>query len=486
MAEEKIEKGPKGWEARYWDLFDHARDLIHIYDPEGRFIAVNKRWIEVLGYTKEEALQMTLPDIVHPDLLAACLATFVNFDKGISYTAFESMFVAKDGHTVYVTGNMVPYLEQGKLVRTRHIFTDVSFSKQAEAVLKGLGEGLIVTDKLRTITLSNKAAEKMLGKKSKELLGQKWPNVLGAKGIVDEEGKQVLISKLPFYTALTKSEKSFSSDYQYAGKEGKMFPVTIAAAPVILAGEITGVVEVFRDITEEKAAERLKNDFLNNTTHELKTPLIPIKSQSQLLLAEDYGKLNTKQKESIEMILKNETHLEGLVTDVMEISELHSKKMTFDLKPSDLKPLLENTVKDMQELAKEKGITLTLKSIPALPKLSLDEKRITQVIHNLLNNALKFTPEGGSVTVEITQNEKEVTTTVKDTGIGISPDTLKKLFTPFFQAESDEARKYPGTGLGLSIAKGFIEAHGGKIAAESGGEGKGSVFSFTLPVMRSK
>jgi len=123
---------PKDWEDRYQDLFDHARDLIHIYGPDGRFIAVNKRWCEILGYSKEEALKMSLPDIVHPDLLAACLATFVNFDKGISYTAFESMFVAKDGHTVYVTGNMVPYLEKGELVRTRHIFTDVSFNKQAE------------------------------------------------------------------------------------------------------------------------------------------------------------------------------------------------------------------------------------------------------------------------------------------------------------------------------------------------------------------
>jgi len=156
---------PKGWEARYWDLFDHARDLIHIYDPEGRFTAVNKRWLEVLGYTLEEAMEMTLPDIVHPDLLAACLATFVNFDKGISYTAFESMFVAKDGHTVYVTGTMVPYRENDKLVRTRHIFQDVSFSKQAEAVLKSLGEGLVVTDKERKITLSNKAAEKNAWKK---------------------------------------------------------------------------------------------------------------------------------------------------------------------------------------------------------------------------------------------------------------------------------------------------------------------------------
>lgn len=477
-------EGLTGWEANYWELFDNSINLIHIYNAEGRFTAINKRWIEVLGYSREEALQMTLPDMVHSDLLAACLNIFLNFDRGIQYTDFETILVAKNGSAVYAKGRMVPYVENGTLVSVRQEFHDVSFEKKAEAVLKGLAEGLIVTDKQRNITLSNKAAEKMLGKNKTELLGQKWPNVLGTKGVTNQEGKEVIFYNLPFYTALTQNKRSFSRHYSYMGKDNQPFPVATSAAPVILEGETTGVVEVFRDITEEKAAEKLKNDFLNNTTHELKTPLIPIKSQAQLLLTDSYGELNEKQKESIEMILRNEAHLESLVTDVMNISKLHSNKITFSFEEVNLKELIEQAILDMQASAKERGLNLILEPFPETPNLHLDKKRITQVVGNLLNNALKFTPAGGTITVEVRKNENEVITTITDTGIGLSADSIKKLFTPFFQVDSDLARKYSGTGLGLSICKGFIEAHGGTIHAESEGEGKGSEFIFTLPISK--
>lgn len=236
-------------------------------------------------------------------------------------------------------------------------------------------------------------------------------------------------------------------------------------------------------IKELKELDQLKDNFLNNTTHELKSPLIPIKSQSQLLLEDTYGALNAEQKESVEMILRNEAHLESVVGDVMDISKLRSKKIKFTFnEEGDLGKIIENAVKDMVELAKKRSITLVLKPMPELPKIRLDERRITQVIDNLLHNALKFTPAKGRITVKVEKGKKDVTVSVADTGIGMSAETLEKLFTPFFQADSDAARRYPGTGLGLSISKGFVEAHGGSIRAESQGEEKGSTLSFTLPL----
>jgi len=247
-----------------------------------------------------------------------------------------------------------------------------------------------------------------------------------------------------------------------------------------------------QQITELKELDRLKDNFLNNTTHELKTPLIPIKSQVQLLLAEDYGSLNEEQKKSIEMIASNEGHLESLVDEVVDITKIRSGKLKLVLEEADLAEIITKVVQDMKQLAREKRIQLTLAPMPELGKLSLDKKRIIQVLSNLLNNALKFiplrsssyggqAPQKGKVTVEVKREKDKVVVSVVDNGIGMSKETLKKLFTPFFQAQSDEARKYEGTGLGLAISKGFVEAHGGTIQAESAGEGKGSTISFSLP-----
>ena len=237
-------------------------------------------------------------------------------------------------------------------------------------------------------------------------------------------------------------------------------------------------------IEELKELDRLKDDFLNTTTHELKTPLIPIKSQAQLLLAGDYGKLNKEQKEALEMIFRNEVQLEKLVTDVLDIARVQSKKLKLTLKNAAFVKIVTTAVKDIKGLAKKRDIVLILKPAPDMPEIFVDEKRIFQVLRNLLDNAVKFIPDKGEVMVEVQKKENEVAVIIKDTGIGMDEKTLKKLFTPFFQAETGIRRKHGGTGLGLSICKGIIEAHGGKIWAESAGKGKGSTFTFTLPIKK--
>lgn len=239
-----------------------------------------------------------------------------------------------------------------------------------------------------------------------------------------------------------------------------------------------------RKIEELKELDELKDDFLNTTTHELKTPLVPIKSQTQLLLAGDYGKINKEQKEALKMIFRNEEQLKRLVDDVLDITKIESRRLKLVLENRDFGEIITNAVKNIERIAREKGIFLTLKPIPEMPKISIDRKRILQVFSNLLGNALKFTLERGKIEVEVQKKENSFVVSIKDTGIGMSKKTLEKLFTPFFQAKSDIARKYPGTGLGLSICKGIIEAHGGKIWAESLGEEKGSVFTFTLPIAK--
>lgn len=170
-----------------------------------------------------------------------------------------------------------------------------------------------------------------------------------------------------------------------------------------------------------------------------------------------------------------------MVTDVLDISRIRSKKLKLTLEKFSLVKIIKDVVREMKPGVQEKKIDLAMK-LADLPKIVGDNDRISQVVSNLVNNAIKFTPEKGKITIEAEKRGKEVIVKIIDTGVGISSKNLKKLFAPFFQLETGLARKHGGTGLGLVICKGIIEAHGGKIWAESKGEGKGSTFSFTLPI----
>ena len=243
--------------------------------------------------------------------------------------------------------------------------------------------------------------------------------------------------------------------------------------------------KLVRTMKKLKELDELKDDFLNTATHELKTPLIPIKSQVELLLDGDYGKLNKEQKEALEMIDRNEEHLNSLVSDVLDITKIKSKKLKLVFKRVDFIKFLNEFKECAQLVTKKKNIKIKFKSESILPSVVIDEKRIRQVLENLLNNAIKFTPQGGEIEFDIKKDKNNLVVSVKDNGIGMSKKILDKLFTPFFQADSDITRKYGGTGLGLSICKGIIEAHGGKIWAKSSGLEKGSVFSFSLPINKN-
>lgn len=233
-----------------------------------------------------------------------------------------------------------------------------------------------------------------------------------------------------------------------------------------------------------KELDLLKNQFLHTATHELKTPLIPIKSQAQLLLDNSYGHLNKNQKEAIKMIYKNENHMELLVSDLIDISKVRSNKLMLIFEKVDFEELVNDAIKDMKVLSKKKGISIIVKKIPKLPKIPIDSRRIIQTVNNLIHNAFKFTPKG-AVHVEIIKTKDNIRMSVRDTGIGMNKKTLEKLFTPFFQANKTLSRKYGGSGLGLAICKGIIKAHGGEIWAKSEGKNKGSTFTFTLPLKKA-
>jgi signal transduction histidine kinase len=235
---------------------------------------------------------------------------------------------------------------------------------------------------------------------------------------------------------------------------------------------------------ELKKLDKLKILFLSMTSHELKTPITPIKLEAELLMDGTLGKLNQKQMESTKIILRNINHLNDLLSDVLDSAKIEVHKLKIYFEYADVTDLMKKIVEDFTLTTKKKKITLTA-DIQQLPKTNIDTKRIKQVLTNLIGNSIKFTPAKGRITVSAKKEGKNIHVRVNDTGIGIPQNMLTKIFDKFSQVNLSYLLKEKGTGLGLSISKGIIEQHNGRIWAKSGGKGKGSMFHFTIPITKT-
>ncbi len=242
-----------------------------------------------------------------------------------------------------------------------------------------------------------------------------------------------------------------------------------------------------------EASSRSKSEFLANMSHELRTPLNHIIGFTELVAGKECGDLNEVQQEYLNDVLAASRHLLSLINDILDLSKVEAGKMDLDAAEVPFQSLLENSLVMVKEKAVKHGIQLSLKIESAPDSLVADERKLKQVLYNLLSNAVKFTAEGGKVEVGSairhgnglqngSREGQELVVWVKDTGIGIEPQDIERLFTPFEQVEGSLSRKHQGTGLGLALTKKMIELHGGCIQARSDGKDRGSVFEFTLPI----
>lgn len=237
--------------------------------------------------------------------------------------------------------------------------------------------------------------------------------------------------------------------------------------------------DVSPDYARLKQVEAARIRLVNSIAHELLNPLTPIKIQVQLLSGAGLLAEPERQR-AIEIVRFNIAHLERLIRDLNSYARVESGHLTLRRTPVEVGALVESSVQAFEKLAQERGIRLEGVA-PAGLVASADAGRITQVLYNLVANALKFTPPGGRVIVEGTRGNAGVVVSAMDTGSGLSPEEIGRLFQPFSQVHDRVVAKERGTGLGLFISKGIVEAHGGKIWAESPGPGKGARFSFSLP-----
>ncbi len=349
--------------------------------------------------------------------------------------------------------------QAGLAIENARLFAEtVSERAKLAAVIASTEDAIIVTDETDHILLLNPAARRAF-----RLDGEDWGGQPLAE-VVENQALHDLFNRLAAEGVAQNAEIPV---------DGRTFYANLAPIPGV------GKVLAMQDITYLKELDQMKSDFVATVSHDLRSPLSIIDGYTDLL--QEVGSLNEQQHQFVERIKVATTNMVRLVTDLLDLGKIEAG-LEMEMTPCDLEDIIDPVVTNLQGWAERKGIELRVELPENVPPIRGDSIRLRQVLTNLVDNALKYTHEGGTVAVQMSVDNGTVTVRVRDTGIGIGPDDLPHVFDKFYRVEGEETRDIAGTGLGLAIAKSIVEAHGGRIWAESE-PGAGSVFSFTLPVL---
>lgn len=349
-----------------------------------------------------------------------------------------------------------------------------------EAVLSSIGEGLIVTSADGCITMVNRQAKKMLGVSSENVLQRPWHEVWRLE---DENGAPIPYEDRPLSLVLKFGRKAAvtSTTHVYAVRmDGTRFPVAITASPTILGEKIIGAVEVFRDTTQEILVDRAKSEFVALASHQLRTPPSIVNWHSEVLLSGDFGPLNDSQREYMQEIYRANKRMIDLINSLLNTSKIEMGTLTLDRRPLELGDMARSVAEEMQPLVERQNIRFSLDICDNMPPIDGDKKFVRMIFQNLLANAIKYTPTGGSVDIRLECRGANVLLTVADTGFGIPANQQEKIFTKLFRADNIRERDPDGSGLGLYIVRAIVKELGGSIWYTSE-ENKGTIFYVSIP-----
>ena len=334
-----------------------------------------------------------------------------------------------------------------------------------KVVLSSVIEGIIAIDKEGRIILFNNALKNMTDYSSDRVLGKfHWEIIRNNQ--LNELLKEVLQKGQP----LTQEITIFSP-------QEKIFRAS--ANPLTKKNEVWGAVVVLNDITEIKKLEKMRSEFVANVSHELRTPLTSIQGFVETLKD---GAINDPGKAQyfLEIIEKQSNRLNNLIEDILQLSKIESQEIIMNLQSINLRDLIDKTISEFKKKIEQKNHKIKINISPQLPLIKADPEQIEVVFRNLLDNAIKYTPNGGEIYISAFEKAENIYIEIADNGIGISAEHLPRIFERFYRVDKDRSRKLGGTGLGLAIVKHIVQAHGGTIGVESK-PGKGSKFFFTLP-----
>lgn len=478
----------------YRDIFNNILDSVVILNTDLEFIDVNDNCTELTGYSREELLNMKVNDVVFEDDKERSGKYFKQLVEEGSYKGYRGRLKKKNGEICYIEVNSSAiYDEDGNFAGSRDIIRDISDRVQME---KAFRESEY---KFRTIVENAESIIFMIGTDGNFILSEGK----GLQSIGLEPGQAVGMSVYEMYAnnpeILTAFESARSGEYNnILTKVGGIYFHCFFSPFNSAEGEITAVIGMAHDVTDrirrekvleearQKAeeADMLKSSFLANMSHEIRTPMNAILGFSALLNDEELEPAT--RKKYVEIINIKGEELLNLLTDLIDISKIESGNISVIKEKVDLHPVLEKLVDNARQvltLQKNKKIELIFKPAADEDPIEVitDLGRFSQVVNNLLNNAIKFTEEG---TIEVgcrMTDQGFLTVYVKDSGIGIPKDKQGMIFERFRQVQESFSRAKGGTGLGLYIVKSLVEMLGGEIIVESE-EGKGSTFSFTIPV----
>jgi len=348
---------------------------------------------------------------------------------------------------------------------------------KVDTILHSIGDGVFVVDKDMNIIIYNEVAAQISGYSAKEAIGKNYKDILKFVFEKDNTINDAFIKK----AMSTSKVQEMASHTLIVKKDGSKVPVADSCAPLKdEKGKVIGCMVVFRDVTKEREIDRMKTEFVSVASHQLRTPLTGIKWFVELLLK---NKLSPTIKDYVKQIATSNERMVHLVDDLLNVSRIETGRK-FDIVPVDvdLVPIVKQVVEAQQILAKSKKIKIICAiGSPSKLMMKVDGEKIRQVLQNLINNAYKYSKEGGRVEVGCKKDKKDVEFYVKDNGLGIPKKDQQRIFEKFFRAENALTAHTDGTGLGLYIVKAIVEAHGGKVWFESM-EGKGTTFYFSLPI----
>jgi PAS domain S-box-containing protein len=378
------------------------------------------------------------------------------------------------------------------------------------AIFNSANFSSIATDAKGVIQIFNVGAERMLGYTAAEVVNKITPASISdpqeviahAQALTIELGTTIE----PGFEALVfKASRGIEDIYEltYIRKDGSRFPAVVSvtalrdAQDVVIGYLLIGTDNTSRKLAKEERTKldealeqirqnqmRFKDEFLSHVSHELRSPLTAIKQFTTILLGGLAGELNTEQREYQQIVLRNIRQLQAMIDDLLEVTRLETGKFTIELERVSIMIAVTDTFNTLQGTARTKGVRLTYDLPPNLPSVNADATRLRQILIILLDNAIKFTPEGGAVTIQARPQHNDprfILVEVSDTGCGISPDIGDRIFERLYQVSERTETSRKGLGLGLHICKELVTRQGGRIWAERRPQA-GSTFSFTLPV----
>jgi len=351
----------------------------------------------------------------------------------------------------------------GRLDRTIRTLTEER--NLSSAILGSMVEGVAVVNSSERLLFANTGFA--------EILGLDVPPQSGS-ALVEVVRQTELLEAV---RAVVKGEPRVETEIVTGTLRQHFFAVTVAS---VRAADAAGAVIVLHDITELRKLERVRRDFVANVSHEFKTPLTAIQGFAETLLA---GAIDDPQNRLrfLEIILEHSRRLARLTDDLLKLSKMDADKLELEIRRLSVTQFVESCIETTQRTAAEKELRVSVNLQLPLPDIAADRRRLAEVLQNLLDNAMQYTPAGGQIMVGASANGTEITFTVSDTGIGIPQADQSRIFERFYRVDVARSREVGGTGLGLSISKHLVEAHGGRIWVESE-VGQGSQFHFTVPI----